>query len=261
MTPAMAKSKTSTNRFTNTDGAHNTLVHYDNPIMIDTTLEQYLHKHNKLQNNTELILNNVLPPRQWYDKYNQLWLQYVSTTPGTESDVTLLLQQLSKKYNNQVVVDINNYNDNSILIQCFNEVIRHILLSCSERGILLVKIRDSMNDTLNTYHKLYQSCIGNTMYTVLAERERCIQHDKQYLESVHCNNELQQQVQSYQNKINELNDRHVKQRAVKQQQHAEHILSLQQTHEQLTHKLKQLLKLDTNTASTITSNNNNLVTA
>ena len=45
---------------------------------------------------TEEILDNVLPPREWSEE-GQLWVQRVSSTPATRLDVTNL--QVSSPYN------------------------------------------------------------------------------------------------------------------------------------------------------------------
>ncbi len=45
---------------------------------------------------TEDILNSILPPREWTED-GQLWVQYVSSTPATRSDVITLQEQMDQK--------------------------------------------------------------------------------------------------------------------------------------------------------------------
>ena len=40
-----------------------------------------------------------------------------------------------------------------------DEVIRQIVISCQERGLLLLRIRDEMNLTINAYRALYESSV------------------------------------------------------------------------------------------------------
>ena len=45
---------------------------------------------------TEDLLNSILPPREWTED-NQLWVQYVSSTPATRLDVVNLQEHLDRK--------------------------------------------------------------------------------------------------------------------------------------------------------------------
>ena len=85
---------------------HNSLVKYDNPILVSTTkdkkgggskkkaLPPVEQKQQPTQ--TEDILNSILPPREWTED-GQLWVQYVSSTPATRLDVINLQEQLDHK--------------------------------------------------------------------------------------------------------------------------------------------------------------------
>ena len=42
------------------------------------------------------ILNSILPPREWTED-DQLWVQYVSSTPATRVDVINLQEELDKR--------------------------------------------------------------------------------------------------------------------------------------------------------------------
>jgi len=45
---------------------------------------------------TDEILNSILPPREWTEG-NQLWVQHVSSTPATRLDVINLQEQLDMR--------------------------------------------------------------------------------------------------------------------------------------------------------------------
>ena len=81
---------------------HDSLVKYDNPILVSTTKEKGKKKKNALppverqSTQTEDILNSILPPREWTED-GQLWVQYVSSTPATRLDVINLQEQLDQR--------------------------------------------------------------------------------------------------------------------------------------------------------------------
>lgn len=41
-----------------------------------------------------------------------------------------------------------------------DEIIRQVTINCAERGILLLRIRDEMNMSLNAFQALYESSIA-----------------------------------------------------------------------------------------------------
>ena len=43
--------------------------------------------------------------------------------------------------------------------QCFDELIRQITLNCSERGLLLLRVRDEIRMTIDAYKTLYDSSV------------------------------------------------------------------------------------------------------
>ena len=43
--------------------------------------------------------------------------------------------------------------------QCFDEIIRQVTIECPERGLLLLKVRDEIKNTISSYRTLYESAI------------------------------------------------------------------------------------------------------
>ena len=43
--------------------------------------------------------------------------------------------------------------------QCFDELIRQVTIECPERGLLLLKVRDEIKNTISSYRTLYESAI------------------------------------------------------------------------------------------------------
>ena len=81
---------------------HNSLVQYENPILVSTTRDKGKSKKlpgldgKKSKTQTEDILNAILPPRELTED-GQLWVQYVSSTPATRLDVINLQEQLDQQ--------------------------------------------------------------------------------------------------------------------------------------------------------------------
>ena len=71
---------------------HNSLVRYDNPLIIITNKDPRGRRKGDDKSNlspTEDILNSILPPREWTED-GVLLVQYVSATPATRQDVITL---------------------------------------------------------------------------------------------------------------------------------------------------------------------------
>ena len=79
------------------------LVRYNNPIVIDKEESLVRPKSapastgtSEAQDETQEILDSILPPREW-EEDGKLWRQSVSSTPATRLDVMNLQEQLDLK--------------------------------------------------------------------------------------------------------------------------------------------------------------------
>ncbi|CAG0898051.1 unnamed protein product, partial [Darwinula stevensoni] len=105
----------------------------------------------------EDVMNLILPPLEWEEDGN-LWRQQVSCTPATRLDVLNLQKQLDARIQHRQakasgICPIRR----EIFSQCFDELIRQVTVSCAERGMLLVRVRDEVNMTLAAYQTLFES--------------------------------------------------------------------------------------------------------
>lgn len=83
-----------------------------------------------------------MPPKEFTEK-GKLWVRYVSPTPATVVDVLKLKEALEKRLDNGKARDVGICPiRESLFQQCFDELIRQITINCSERGFLLVRVRD-----------------------------------------------------------------------------------------------------------------------
>ena len=83
-----------------------------------------------------------MPPKEFTEK-GKLWVRYVSPTPATVVDVLKLKEALEKRLVNGKARDVGICPiTENLFQQCFDELIRQITINCSERGFLLVRVRD-----------------------------------------------------------------------------------------------------------------------
>ena len=133
---------------------HDSLVKYDNPILVSTTKDSKKQKAKnaeKRTSQTEDILNSILPPREWADS-GQLWVQYVSSVPATRLDVVNLQEALDHKLQQRQARETGICPvREELYAQCFDELIREVTINCAERGLLLLRVRDEVSKIVTTH--------------------------------------------------------------------------------------------------------------
>jgi hypothetical protein len=68
--------------------------------------------------------------------------------------------------------------------QCFDELIRQVTISCAERGLLLLRVRDEIRMTIAAYQTLYESSVAFGMRKALqAEQGRSLFYISCYITS------------------------------------------------------------------------------
>jgi len=114
-----------------------------------------------------------------------------------------------------------------------DELIRQVTINCAERGILLLRVRDEINMTLEAYRTLYESSTAYGMRKALmAESGKSdletkitqMSHEKENLETAVA--ELQAKMQGIENKYNE-------QKQAEELKHAEEISFLKKANHQI----------------------------
>ena len=59
-----------------------------------------------------------------------------------------------------------------LISECLDELIRQITINCLQRGDLLNSIKDQINEVINYYQKLYESCMAFEMRKVLIDQKK-----------------------------------------------------------------------------------------
>lgn len=153
---------------------HNSLVRYDNAIQISTAKDPRGRKKGDDKSNltpTEDILNSILPPREWTEG-GSLWVQYVSSTPATRQDVITLQELLDQRLQQRQARETGICPiREELYAQCFDELIRQITINCTERGLLLLRVRDEIRTAIQSYQTLYESSIAFGMRRALQSEQ------------------------------------------------------------------------------------------
>jgi len=160
-----------------TSQVNNSLVKYDNPLLVSTNSRDGRNgKKGGLETKqnltpTEDILNSILPPREWTED-GQLWVQYVSSTPATRSDVITLQEYLDQKLQQRQARETGICPiREELYAQCFDELIRQTTINCAERGLLLLRVRDEIRMAIACYQTLYESSIAFGMRKALQSEQ------------------------------------------------------------------------------------------
>jgi dynein light intermediate chain len=226
------------------------LVKYNTPILISTTAttkgkkdkEKKVKDAQPSMSQTEDILNSILPPREWTQE-DQLWVQYVSSTPATRADVINLQEDLDKWLQQRQARETGICPIREELYsQCFDELIRQVTIICAERGLLLLRVRDEIRMTICAYQSLYESSIAFGMRKALQAEQRRNQHNKSMKGLMVANRELRQEVEELESKIAQIEKHEADRREQESRKHAEEVDMLRKMNAQRKEQLEAMLQ-------------------
>jgi len=225
------------------------LVKYNTPILISTTTSGGKGKKDKrakenqpAMTQTEDILNSILPPREWTQE-DQLWVQYVSSTPATRADVINLQEDLDKMLQQRQARETGICPIREELYsQCFDEVIRQVTIICAERGLLLLRVRDEIRMTICAYQSLYESSIAFGMRKALQAEQRRNQHNKKMKDLVVANRKLFEEVEELDLKIAQIEKHEAERREQEERKHKEEVETLRKINAARKEQLEAMLQ-------------------
>eukprot|EP00128_Syssomonas_multiformis_P005018 Colp12_sorted_trinity150504_noHs@16457 len=236
------------------------LVRYDNPVLVSRTSDKKSAKGksknaaaaparpaklppmgaDKMQQ-TEDILNSILPPRDWMEE-GQLWMQQVSSTPATRLDVINLQEQLDMRLQQRQARETGICPvRRELYSQCFDEIIRQVTINCAERGLLLLRVRDEIRMTIAAYQTLYESSVAFGMRKALQAEQGKTDMEKRIVELESEKQELERQLAEMKAKCDAIEKREADRRAAEERKHAEEIAFLKRTNQQLKTQLEGIL--------------------
>ena len=191
----------SSNKLSKEQQLFHSLVKYDTPYLVSTTinnkkaleelsqnpektnsiLRSIFYKNKNLSNNGEEtedfslkdVLNKILPPKKIIMN-EQLWVQYASCTPVTKMEVITLKEGLDKRIKtlNAKETGICPIRE-QLYDECFDELIRQVTINCLERGVLMMLVKQESVMTMKAYQDLYQSSVAYGIRNgLIAEEEK-----------------------------------------------------------------------------------------
>merc|ERR1711973_173892 len=126
--------------------------------------------------------------------------------------------------------------------QCFDELIRQVTINCAERGLLLLRVRDEINMTLQAYQTIYESSIGFGCRKALFAK-------KNEVETEELVNNLQAELVSLENeaadlkaKIEAIHRKEEKEREALKRKQAEEVQFLKRNNQQLKQQLEGIVQ-------------------
>jgi len=190
---------------------------------------------------TDEILNSILPPREWTES-SQLWVQHVSSTPATRLDVINLQEQLDMRLQQRQARETGICPvRRELYSQCFDELIRQVTISCAERGLLLLRVRDEIRMTIAAYQTLYESSVAFGMRKALMAEQGKADMEKKVTELEEDKRDYERQVNELKAKIDQIEKRNSEQRAAEEKKHAEDITFYKRTNQQLKTQLEGII--------------------
>lgn len=190
---------------------------------------------------TDEILNSILPPREWTDG-GQLWVQQVSSTPATRLDVVSLQEELDRRLQQRQARETGICPvRRELYSQCFDELIRQVTINCAERGLLLLRVRDEIRMTIAAYQTLYESSVAFGMRKALQSEQGKSDMERQIKDLIAEKVELERQVNEQKARCEQIEKRAQEQRQVEEKKHSEEIQFLKRTNQQLKTQLEGII--------------------
>jgi len=233
---------------------HSSLVRYDQPILVSSTKENRSKgkkgpgEDKKPLSPTVEILNSILPPREWTED-GQLWVQYVSSTPATKTDVVALQGHLDQKLQQRQARETGICPiREELYAQCFDELIRQITINCQERGLLLLRVRDEIRMTIACYQTLYESSIAFGMRKALQSEQNKVEMQAKIKVLEGEKRELDKQVAEIKHRCEQFDKREKERMQEERDKHAQEMDGLRKHNNVLRRELEQLLSVPANSS-------------
>ncbi|PHJ24271.1 axonemal dynein light chain p33 [Cystoisospora suis] len=108
----------------------------------------------------EVVLNTLFPPLRWVEN-ETLFTQSISTAPADRLDVLKTQEdfdeELIRRHASETGICPIRY---ELVLQCFDELIRHIAIQGPERALLLLRLKEEIRMTIAAYEALTEACVS-----------------------------------------------------------------------------------------------------
>lgn len=189
-------------------------------------------------------LSLLLPPIITLEDEDE-WVQFVSSKPATAQDVHKVEEKLDRLLERSQARETGVCPIREKLYAgVFDEVIRQVAISSFDRGQLLARIRDNSKETVGTFKRLFESCVGYGLRKQLSgeHREAGLKSTIEDLEELCAG--LTTEVQTLEQQICSLRQQEQTLEEASAARHTQQTLQLSQHNQVLSDRLESLL-LDT----------------
>lgn len=128
-----------------------------------------------------------------------------------------------------------------LLLLFADELIRQTTVSCAERGLLLLRVRDELQLTLAAYQALYESSVAFGVRKALQAEQGKAHLEKRIAELEEENRELEKQVSEEKAKCEAIERQETERREIEEKKHSEEVLFLKRTNQQLKTQLESIV--------------------
>jgi dynein light intermediate chain len=132
-----------------------------------------------------------------------------------------------------------------VLARFADELIRQVTINCSERGLLLLRVRDEVRLTIAAYQTLYESSIAFGMRKALMAEQRKADMEQRIRQLQNQCDENETQVRNLQAKMKAVEENERKKREEEETKHAEQLDHFKSLNAQLKQTLENLLSVPT----------------
>ena len=125
--------------------------------------------------------------------------------------------------------------------QCFDELIRQITVNCVERGLLLVRVRDEIRQSIAMYQNLYESSIAFGMRKALMSEQRKAELAAKIKILTGEVTELERSVEQLAFRCDDLERIEAERVRAEEERHAQEVARIKGSNEELKQQLEMLL--------------------
>ena len=167
--------------------------------------------------------------------------QYTSKESATRNDVVTLQTNLDERLQRRQAREAGICPVREDLYsQGFDELIRQVTINCSERGLLLLRVRDEVRMTIDAYKTLYDSSVTFGVRKQLQAEQGMAEMEKKILDLETKKKTLDNRVMELRNKVEVIEKREAERHQLEQQKQTEKIAFLQEQGRNLDQFLQQI---------------------
>lgn len=178
--------------------------------------------------------------REWIEE-SGVWVQHVSKEPASRLDIVSLQEHLDKKLAERKARETGICAVREELYgQCMDELIRHVALDGPERGLLLMRTRDELRMTTDSYKTLFASSVVFGIKKQLRAEQGIPALEEQVAELEGDKSLLELEVQELRSKLEIIEKREAERKAADEKRRKEELDFLKYQGQHLDSFLKQM---------------------